>query len=83
VKATARKKAVTIVKRAINTCHGPSVKPLIILYDLMQKQNAFTNEKKQKRNGIVAIRAVAHKIARAVFHMLKNKRAFDIERAFS
>lgn len=43
----------------------------------------ITNEKKQKRNGIVAIRAVAHKIARAVFHMLKNKRAFDIERAFS
>lgn len=47
------------------------------------KAKRFYERKKQKRNGIVAIRAVAHKIARAVFHMLKNKQAFDIERAFS
>jgi transposase len=47
------------------------------------KAKRFYERKKQKRNGIVAIRAVAHKIARAVFHMLKNKQAFDIERMFS
>lgn len=47
------------------------------------KAKRFYERKKQKRNGIVAIRAVAHKIARAVFHMLKNKEAFDIDRAFS
>jgi transposase len=47
------------------------------------KAKRFYERKKQKRNGIVAIRAVAHKIARAVFHMLKNKQAFDIERVFS
>lgn len=47
------------------------------------KAKRFYERKKQKRNGIVAIRAVAHKIARAVFHMLKNHQAFDIERAFN
>ena len=47
------------------------------------KAKCFYERKKQKRNGIVAIRAVAHKISRAVFHMLKNKEVFDIERAFS
>ena len=43
----------------------------------------FYECKRQKRNGIVAIRAVANKLSRAVFHMLKNKQAFDIERMFS
>ena len=42
----------------------------------------FYERKRQKRNGIVAIRAVAHKLSRAVFHMLKNKEAFDIDRVF-
>ena len=35
-----------------------------------------------RRNGIVAIRAVAHKLARAVFHMLKHHEPFDVDRAF-
>ena len=48
-----------------------------------KKAKRFYERKKQKRNGIVAIRAVAHKLARAVFHMLKNKQAFDIDRVFS
>ncbi|MFT7216770.1 MAG: transposase [Paraglaciecola sp.] len=47
------------------------------------KAKRFYERKKQKRNAIVVIRAVAHKIVRVVFHMLKNKQAFDIERAFS
>jgi transposase len=42
----------------------------------------FYERKRQKRNGIVAIRAVAHKLSRAVFHMLKNNEAFDIDRVF-
>ena len=52
----------------------------MVRFDKQAKR--FYERKKQKRNGIVAIRAVAHKIARAVFHMLKNKQAFDIERVF-
>uniref|UniRef100_A6VRY9 Transposase IS116/IS110/IS902 family protein n=1 Tax=Marinomonas sp. (strain MWYL1) TaxID=400668 RepID=A6VRY9_MARMS len=47
-----------------------------------KKAKRFYERKKQKRNGIVAIRAVAHKLARAVFHMLKNNQAFDIDRVF-
>ena len=42
----------------------------------------FYERKRQKRNEIVAIRAVAHKLSRAVFHMLKNNEAFDIDRVF-
>lgn len=42
----------------------------------------FYQRKKAKRNGIIAIKAVAHKLARATFHVLKNKEAFDISRAF-
>ncbi len=47
------------------------------------KAKRFYERKKQKRNGIVAVRAVAHKIARAVFHVLTNKQEFNIERVFS
>jgi transposase len=46
------------------------------------KVKRFYDKKKQKRNGIVAMRAVAHKASRAVFHMLTNNQEFDIERAF-
>lgn len=53
----------------------------LIRFDARAKR--FYEHKKQKRNGIVAVRAVAHKLARAVFHMLKNKQAFNIERMFS
>ena len=43
----------------------------------------FYQRKKAKRNGIVAIKAVAHKLARACFHMLKTGEQFSIERCFT
>jgi transposase len=43
----------------------------------------FYQRKKAKRNGIVAIKAVAHKIARACFHMLKSGEVFSVERCFT
>lgn len=46
------------------------------------KAKKFYEKKKRKRNGIVAMRAVAHKISRAVFHVLNNQQEFDIDRAF-
>jgi transposase len=46
------------------------------------KVQRFYERKRQKRNGIVAIRAVAHKLSRAVFHMLKHHEPFDVDRAF-
>jgi transposase len=43
----------------------------------------FFQRKKSKRNGIVATKAVAHKLARACYHVLKDQTAFNVERAFS
>ena len=43
----------------------------------------FYQRKKAKRNGIVAIKAVAHKLARACFHMLKTGEVFSVERCFT
>jgi len=47
-----------------------------------KRAQRFYERKKQKKNGIVAIRAIAHKLARAVFHMLKNNEDFAIDRVF-
>lgn len=43
----------------------------------------FYQKKKAKRNGIVAIKAVAHKLARACYHMLKTGEVFSVERCFT
>jgi transposase len=43
----------------------------------------FYQKKKAKRNSTVAIKAVAHKLARACYHMLKNKEGFCVERCFA
>jgi hypothetical protein len=42
----------------------------------------FYERKYARANGIVAIKAVAHKLARASFHVMRDGVAFDIERAF-
>ena len=38
--------------------------------------------KRSKTNGIVAIRAVAHKLARAAYYVMKDRVAFDPEKTF-
>lgn len=43
----------------------------------------FHQRKKAKRNGVVAIKAVAHKLARACYHILKDQVPFEEERAFA
>ena len=43
----------------------------------------FYDRKKSKTNNVVAIKALAHKLARACFHMLKEKKPFDAERCFT
>jgi len=42
----------------------------------------FYEKKKAKKNGMVAIKAVAHKLARACYHVLKDNVSFNIELAF-
>jgi transposase len=48
-----------------------------------ERIRAFYQRKKAKRNGVVAIKAVAHKLARACYHMLKDQAPFDEARAFA
>lgn len=43
----------------------------------------FYQKKRTKRNSTVAIKSVAHKLARACYHMLKNKEAFSVQRCFA
>jgi transposase len=43
----------------------------------------FYQRKTKRTNGIVAIKAVAHKLARAAYHMLRDGVAFDVSKAFS
>ena len=42
----------------------------------------FYQRKKAQRNAIVAVRALAHKLARASYYVLKDKVEFDPEKAF-
>jgi transposase len=42
----------------------------------------FYERKKARTNGIVATKALAHKLARACYHMLKDGRPFDVKRCF-
>jgi transposase len=43
----------------------------------------FYERKKAKTNNVVAIKALAHKLARACFHMLKERKPFDVTRCFA
>jgi transposase len=42
----------------------------------------FYERKKRKTNGIVAIKALAHKLARACYHILREQKSFDVKRCF-
>jgi hypothetical protein len=43
----------------------------------------FYERKKARTNGIVATKALAHKLARACYHMLKENKPFDVNRCFA
>jgi transposase len=43
----------------------------------------FYERKKAATNSIVATKALAHKLARACYHMLKEQRPFDVRRCFA
>ena len=44
---------------------------------------SFYQRKKAKTHGVVAIKAVAHKLARACYHIMRDEVPFDVARAFS
>jgi transposase len=43
----------------------------------------FYERKKAKRNGTVAIKAVAHKLARAAYYVMRDQVPFDVNKAFA
>jgi transposase len=43
----------------------------------------FYERKKRKTNGIVALKALAHKLARACYHILREEKPFDVRRCFA
>jgi transposase len=43
----------------------------------------FYERKKARTNGVMATKALAHKLARACYHMLKEQRPFDVKRCFA
>jgi transposase len=47
------------------------------------KIKSFYQKKKAKTNGIVAIKAVAHKLCRACYYIMKDQVAFDVSKAFA
>jgi len=48
-----------------------------------ERIRSFYQKKRDKTNKIVAAKAVAHKLARACYHVLKEQEPFDITRAFA
>ena len=44
---------------------------------------SFYERKKQQRNAVVATKALAHKLARACYHMLRERKSFEVERCFA
>ena len=43
----------------------------------------YHQRKKAKTNAVVAIKTVAHKLARACYHVVKEQEPFDVTRAFA
>jgi transposase len=46
------------------------------------KVNSFYHRKKSKTKGIVALKAVAHKLCRACYYIMRDRVAFDVTKAF-
>jgi len=47
-----------------------------------EEARRFFDRKKARTNGVVATKALAHKLARASYHVLKTKQPFDVKRCF-
>ena len=44
---------------------------------------SFCQRKKAKSHGVLAIKAVAHKLCRACYYIIKDQVAFDLTKAFA
>ena len=48
-----------------------------------EEARRFFERKKARTNSVVATKALAHKLARASYHILKEKQPFDVKRCFA
>jgi transposase len=48
-----------------------------------EEAKRFFDRKKARTNNIVATKALAHKLARACYHILKEQKPFDVTRCFA
>jgi len=48
-----------------------------------EEAKRFFDRKKAKTNNVIATKALAHKLARASYHILKEKQPFDAKRCFA
>jgi transposase len=48
-----------------------------------EEARRFFDRKKARTNGVVATKALAHKLARASYHVLKTQQPFDVKRCFA
>ena len=48
-----------------------------------EKIKKFYQRKAAKKNKIIAIKAVAHKLSRACYHIMKDQTVFDVNKAFA
>ncbi len=68
-------KGVRVIKSFVEAAH------FAVRYDTQIKR--WYQKKAAKRLPVVAIKAVAHKLARACYHILKTGEPFEVGRAFS
>jgi transposase len=48
-----------------------------------EEARRFFDRKKARTNNVVATKALAHKLARACYHILKEQKPFDVTRCFA
>lgn len=58
------------------------VEAAVLAVQYNEKVKRFYQRKKDKTNSVVTIKAVAHKLSRACYYILRDRVAFDNARAF-
>jgi len=65
-----------------STSPGPSSKRPTLPCAIAEAKR-FYERKKARTNNVVAVKALAHKLARASYHILKERQPFDVTRCFA
>lgn len=68
---------------AINICPEPMLKQQTMLYGIMSMLRHIIKKKTAKTNNVVAIKAIAHKLARACYYIIRDQKEFDPKKAFA